>query len=525
MRIGTFYNVILYALQNGEIKSVEEGVRSFAEAGVCYYEVFDDNIPTVKEEDIMMAALTKYGCRVGNLYFKKNIFNTDRKSIDELMSFTVEKLEQCVRLRCKKLMPVIALCGDNPDDMDNLREYYRKVSEISGEYNVKTVFENGTNKKSGTMTMDDVDALLNDSDKLNYLLDTGNFWFSNENTSDAIARFTDRISRVHLKDILPEKQEIQQNGRGLLHYTTLGNGISFTRESISQLMKSGYDKGFTIEIGYSNPILPELFASIEMVKKAASSLQLAATAKQYHDVLFTYAKQYEQFGEEIELKTMHMLSVASLMNDLAIRFSLSPQMHKLAIITGLFHDIGRYEQFKTYHTFRDIISVDHGDLSAELIEKNQFLSELSCEEQNMVVTAIRNHNKYEIDGDVKGDTLTLCRMIRDADKIDCFRVVCNEPFENSYGVSRKDIEDSPISDRVYESIMNHKMVVNTDRKYPIDFILSCVAFVFDIYYPQSRAITKEQKKYLCLLDTLDYTNEQTKLRTKTIFNEIDDYLK
>jgi len=524
MRIGTFYNIILSALKNGEISSVDEGVGLLAKAGICYYEVFDDTISTASEEETMLTAFTKYGSRVGNLYFKKDLYNTDNKTMDELMAFTVEKLQQCVRLRCKKMMPVITVHCQTSDDVSILREYYRKVSEISGEYDVLTVFENGTNEKNGTMTMADVDALLKNADKLNYLLDAGNFWFSNENTSDAIARFSDRISRVHLKDILPIEQEIQQKDGKSLHYTTLGQGVSSTKESISKLMKFGYDKGFTIEIEKSNPILPKLFQSIDMVKQAASTLQLASVAQQYHAILLTYAKKYEQFGEEIELKTLHMLSVAALMNNLSIQFKLSPQLHKLAIITGLFHDIGRYEQFKTYHTFRDSISIDHGNLSAEIIEKNQLLCDLSKEEQDMVITAVRNHNKYAIEDNIDGDTLVLCRMIRDADKIDCFRVVCSEPFENSYGVTKEEVENSPISDNVYESILNHRMVVNTDRKYPIDFILSCVAFVFDIYYPQSCAITKEKKKYFSLLDTLHFNNEQTAKRMKTIIKEVDNYL-
>ena len=51
-------------------------------------------------------------------------------------------------------------------------------------------------------------------------------------------------------------------------------------------------------------------------------------------------------------------------------------------------------------------------------------------ERGMLTTAIRSHNKYAIDPDVVDpDTLTLCKLIRDADKVDILRVFSSESAE------------------------------------------------------------------------------------------------
>ena len=37
------------------------------------------------------------------------------------------------------------------------------------------------------------------------------------------------------------------------------------------------------------------------------------------------------------------------------------------ILIGLLHDIARFEQYTKYKTFRDSISIDHGDLGVEIL--------------------------------------------------------------------------------------------------------------------------------------------------------------
>src|SRR5690606_12161472 len=51
----------------------------------------------------------------------------------------------------------------------------------------------------------------------------------------------------------------------------------------------------------------------------------------------------------------------------------------LACITALLHDIGRYEQFRTFNTFSDYRSINHADLGLEIIDRFNLLSGISPE--------------------------------------------------------------------------------------------------------------------------------------------------
>ncbi|GEM_PF-1285188 len=524
MKIGTFYTVLLYALKNKEINSINEGMRELSKTGVCYYEVFADSISNKEDEATLVSALKNNDCRIGNLYFKQDLF-PDSSSFVNLLDYTKKIIEQCKRIGCKKIMPVITVCEDDSKKASELIvDYYKKASEISYEQGIVTVFENHHDPRTKCFSLNDIKNLIENADKLSYLFDTGNYWFSSENKTKVMDDTKGRIGRVHLKDILPVDNSNPDDSKIKVHYATLGQGVSNIKECIKHLERNGYDKGFTIEIDYSNPILPRVRKSVEVINQAEKEMWLIMASDNYHELLLKYASDYESLGEEIELKTMHMLSVASLMNELAVKLHVNKQMHKLAIITGLFHDIGRYEQYKQYHTFRDSISVDHADLSAEIISREKLLFDLDEKEREMVLKAVRNHNKYEIESGLDEDTLLLSKMIRDADKIDCFRVVSSEPYETSYAVTRKELEDSKISKEIVESILNHRMVNNKERKYPLDYILSCCAFVFDINFSISRRIILDKNKYLCGLNELSYTDDRTADTINTIFEEIKQYL-
>lgn len=95
----------------------------------------------------------------------------------------------------------------------------------------------------------------------------------------------------------------------------------------------------------------------------------------------------------------------------------------LAGLIARFHDLARFEQFTQYQTFKDKDSRDHGDWGAELFEELNPLPQLTGEDRRILLTAIRYHNKKLISEELTGRELLHCRLIRDADKIDIYRVV------------------------------------------------------------------------------------------------------
>ena len=95
----------------------------------------------------------------------------------------------------------------------------------------------------------------------------------------------------------------------------------------------------------------------------------------------------------------------------------------------------------------------------------------------MIYEAIKNHNKYCIDEKLQGEPLLQAKIIRDADKLDNFRVKDTEKFENMFKYNPETIDYEIISPKVYETFMNCKQINVKDRITRSRYM----DFVFSIY--------------------------------------------
>jgi len=177
----------------------------------------------------------------------------------------------------------------------------------------------------------------------------------------------------------------------------------------------------------------------------------------------------------IQFKIDHTYRVRDNILDIATSLDLSPNNLRTAEVIGLLHDVGRFEQFSKYRTFRDDISEDHAELGLKVLASHQVLGGLLDGEKNIVEIAIKYHNKYLLPQLISGDCLMFCKLIRDADKLDIFEQLVNEVSE-----------DSPARDEyspaVIESILTGKVVSFTKVKTTADIELMRMSWVLDINY-------------------------------------------
>lgn len=97
-----------------------------------------------------------------------------------------------------------------------------------------------------------------------------------------------------------------------------------------------------------------------------------------------------------------------------------------AYAIGLFHDAGRFPQYRDYETFNDAESFDHGDESAKITEAEFRDSGITDKELKLITVAVKHHNKKELTDNLSIVQYRWGAMIRDADKIDIFRMVQNK---------------------------------------------------------------------------------------------------
>ncbi|ORU01486.1 hypothetical protein D081_0305 [Anaerovibrio sp. JC8] len=152
--------------------------------------------------------------------------------------------------------------------------------------------------------------------------------------------------------------------------------------------------------------------------------------KRAHIWMDEYMKSFYEKDEEVMLgiktKELHTGYVTSYARELAMHLELSEHDVLLAELVGLFHDVGRFRQWKLYRTFSDALSEDHANLGLKVIKELPFFQELSEEDRDILLFAIGNHNKKDIAPAPTKKHLLFARIIRDADKLDIFRVL--EPY-------------------------------------------------------------------------------------------------
>ena len=149
-----------------------------------------------------------------------------------------------------------------------------------------------------------------------------------------------------------------------------------------------------------------------------------------HNWMAAYMKSFysddEQVQQGILIKERHTGCVTANCVELAKFLHLSTHDTELAEIIGLFHDVGRFRQYSIYKTFNDADSEDHADLGIKVIDELNFFRELAAPDYALVQFAIQNHNKKVIAPTEDVRKLLFAKIIRDADKLDIYRVL--EPF-------------------------------------------------------------------------------------------------
>lgn len=224
------------------------------------------------------------------------------------------------------------------------------------------------------------------------------------------------------------------------------------------------------------------------------SSNISINRKHVKDTFHNYTESYDLSNVKIALKASHTYRVAALCDRIAKSLSLSPEEVDLAWLIGMLHDLGRFEQVCRFGSFDDATTVNHAALSADLLFKDGLIRAYVSDNQEdtLIEKAIRLHNVYALPAGLTGRERTFCQILRDADKLDIFKVNVETPLEEILNVTAEDIETSSVSQKVLEDAV---LCRNCDRRFvatPADHIVSHISLVFGLIYDESIRIVKEQ---------------------------------
>ena len=270
-----------------------------------------------------------------------------------------------------------------------------------------------------------------------------------------------------------------------------------------------------------------------------------------------YTDRYDSTNPKIKLKIDHTYRVANLCEQIAQSLELSAAEVDLAWLSGMLHDVGRFEQLRRYNTFSDAQSIDHARFAVELLYDEgliaDYVPEISTTElvadartwrsmgganesptaqsediplSDILQTlriAIGEHSAYRIQKGLDERTRMFCQILRDADKVDIFRVICDTPMEEVYGFQTKDILRSAITPEVMQAFYEHHAVLRKLKKCPADYIVAHGSLTFELVYPESLRIAKEQG-YLKQMMSFQSENPDTAEIFEDLRKDLNGYL-
>lgn len=242
-----------------------------------------------------------------------------------------------------------------------------------------------------------------------------------------------------------------------------------------------------------------------------------------------YLKSYDVSDGNIELKIRHTYGVVTASEYITKSLELCEEDIQLAKLIALLHDIGRFEQVKVTESFVDNKKFDHAEYGVEILFKDNLIRSFIKEDtyDDIIYKAIINHNKYKIEDGLNERELLHAKIIRDADKLDNFRVKEKDKLENIFSMKYNPdtIIYEEITDEVYEEFMAKRAILRDYIVNQVDMWISYIAFIFDLNFGVSLKYVEEKGYIDKLVDRIEYKNEDTKQKMEQIRECAKEYLK
>lgn len=230
-------------------------------------------------------------------------------------------------------------------------------------------------------------------------------------------------------------------------------------------------------------------------------------AKQVFD---KFIQQFDVNDPKISLKIRHTYYVMDACEYLAKEMNLDKTDYDLAILIGLLHDIGRFKQLTRFNSYDDNL-ISHAQCGIEVLFDQGHIRDFIDTDKydHIIYHAIKNHSAYAISPGLSEQELLHAQIIRDADKIDNYRVKRDDTIEALLDMSAKELGTYAISDHIFDTFASHKTILKNDRKTPMDMWVSFLALLFDCNYAPSLKLILEKDYINSIVDRIPYSSPDT----------------
>lgn len=201
----------------------------------------------------------------------------------------------------------------------------------------------------------------------------------------------------------------------------------------------------------------------------------------------------ENTDRNLRLKEEHTFCVLKEARTIMAGEAVSPEEFSLGEIAALLHDLSRFEQIIRFRTFRDASSFDHGAESGRLAEADHWLDDLVGDDRRDVLFAIIRHNQMAIGDAPSPRAKKLAGIVRDADKIDIFRVFLQYLQQNDNPAITFSLADvRVVSPEILAAIREKRPADHAKMKSVVDFLAAKIQWAYDLNTATARKIFLER---------------------------------
>jgi len=231
----------------------------------------------------------------------------------------------------------------------------------------------------------------------------------------------------------------------------------------------------------------------------------------FSDFTQSFYSSNEEDQRNIMLKIEHTQNVRKNILRIAEGLSLSKERRRLAETATLFHDIGRFPQYAKYKTFRDAVSLSHGLLGMKTLIKEGVLECLPEDEKELILKVVNFHGTFSIPTTFEGDTVFFLKMVRDADKVDIFRVFLEyyeSPPEERASATAFGVPDTPEYSKIMlANLYNREVASYSNIRTENDFKLMKLSWIYTLYFDESIRMLQERGLIEKLISKLPQTDD------------------
>lgn len=206
----------------------------------------------------------------------------------------------------------------------------------------------------------------------------------------------------------------------------------------------------------------------------------------------------------IKMQINHTYHVVDLAKKIAKMMELNEEDTNLIMTIALLHDIGRFKQYQENNSYDDYkTKFDHALCAVDYLFKENHIEDYKVDSKyyDIIKFAIRNHNKLKIEKNGDKRYIFFAKLIRDIDKIDIFRILASNDYDNFL---------EPFSKGVKKYFEKQKCIPINLIKNKSDSFLYHLSYIFDVNFQESFELLNDTDNLGLYLSTIDVHKYQEK---------------